>query len=205
MADLKNDRRFANLNRLSTEQLEELLRTAPLLPDSQETSDYYDAIEEVILQRETEHPTGRIQDVDSAWAEFQEQYLSSTGESARLYPEERSEMSTLSVKTNKTHAKNIFRKVVTIAATIAVVFMSMIAAQAAGVDIFGSLARWTEETFHFNGGDSTPAADGTRPQVEDETYLAIQAEVDKLGIDMNCKKSIPPIQEQRNGRMLTVF
>ena len=48
MADLKNDRRFANLNRLSTEQLEELLRTAPLLPDSQETSDYYDAIEEVI-------------------------------------------------------------------------------------------------------------------------------------------------------------
>ena len=184
MADLKNDRRFANLNRLSTEQLEELLRTAPLLPDSQETSDYYDAIEEVILQRETEHPTGRIQDVDSAWAEFQEQYLSSTGESARLYPEERSEMSTLSVKTNKTHAKNIFRKVVPIAATIAVVFMSMIVAQAAGVDIFGSLARWTEETFHFNGGDSTPAADGTRPQVEDETYLAIQAEVDKLGIDV---------------------
>ena len=184
MADLKNDRRFANLNRLSTEQLEELLRTAPLLPDSQETSDYYDAIEEVILQRETEHPTGRIQDVDSAWAEFQEQYLSSTGESARLYPEERSEMSTLSVKTNKSHAKNIFRKVVPIAATIAVVFMSMIVAQAAGVDIFGSLARWTEETFHFNGGDSTPAADGTRPQVEDETYLAIQAEVDKLGIDV---------------------
>ena len=184
MADLKHDRRFANLNRLSTEQLEELLRTAPLLPDSQETSEYYDAIEEVILQRETEHPTGRIQDVDSAWAEFQEQYLSSTGESARLYPEERSEMPTFSVKTNKSHAKNIFRKVVPIAATIAVVFMSMIVAQAAGVDIFGSLARWTEETFHFNGGDSTPAADGTRPQVEDETYLAIQAEVDKLGIDV---------------------
>lgn len=184
MADLKHDRRFANLNRLSTEQLEELLRTAPLLPDSQETSEYYDAIEEVILQRETEHPTGRIQDVDSAWAEFQEQYLSSTGESARLYPEERSEMSTFSVKTNKSHAKNIFRKVVPIAATIAVVFMSMIVAQAAGVDIFGSLARWTEETFHFNGGDSTPAADGTHPQVEDETYLAIQAEVDKLGIDV---------------------
>lgn len=93
-------------------------------------------------------------------------------------------MSTFSVKTNKSHAKNIFRKVVPIAATIAVVFMSMIVAQAAGVDIFGSLARWTEETFHFNGGDSTPAADGTRPQVEDETYLAIQAEVDKLGIDV---------------------
>ena len=184
MADLKHDRRFANLNRLSTEQLEELLRTAPLLPDSQETSDYYDAIEEVILQRETEHPTGRIQDVESAWAEFQEQYLPSTGESAQLYLEERSEAPTLSVSTNKVYAKSIFRKVVPIAATIAVVFMSMIVAQAAGVDVFGSLARWTEETFHFNGGGSAPAADEARPQVEDETYLAIQAEVDKLDIDV---------------------
>jgi len=184
MADLKNDRRFANLNRLSTEQLEELLRTAPLLPDSQETSDYYDAIEEVILQRETEHPTGRIQDVDSAWAEFQEQYLSSTGESARLYPEERSEMSTLSVKTNKSHAKSIFRKVVPIAAAIAIVFMSMIVAQAAGVDVFGSLARWTEETFHFNDGNGTPAAETGHPPVGDKTYRAIQTEVDNLDIDV---------------------
>lgn len=184
MADLKHDRRFANLNRLSTERLEELLRTAPLLPDSQETSDYYDAIEEVILQRETEHPTGRIQDVDSAWAEFQEQYLSPASESAQLYPEERSEAPALSVSTNKAYAKSIFRKVVPIAATIAVVFMSMIVAQAAGVDVFGSLARWTEETFHFNGGNSTPAVDGARPQVEDETYLAIQAEVDNLDIDV---------------------
>ena len=43
---------------------------------------------------------------------------------------------------------------------------------------------WTEETFHFNGGGSTPAADGTRSLVEDETYLAIQAEVDELDIDI---------------------
>ena len=93
-------------------------------------------------------------------------------------------MPVLSVKANKSYAKNIFRKVVPIAATIAVVFMSMIVAQAAGVDIFGSLARWTEETFRFNGGDSAPAANGARPQVEDETYLAIQAEVDKLDIDI---------------------
>lgn len=184
MADLKHDRRFANLNRLSTEQLEELLRTAPLLPGGQETSDYYDAIEEVILQRETEHPTGRIQDVDSAWAEFQEQYLSQTGESAQGYPEERSEMPTLSVSTNKAYVKNIFRKVVPIAATIAVVFLSMFAAQAAGVDVFGSLARWTEERFHFSGGTGRPAEAAARPESEDETYLAIQAEVDKLGIEI---------------------
>ena len=49
MADFKNSRRYENLSRLSIEQLEELLRTAPFLSDSQETSEYYDAIEEVIL------------------------------------------------------------------------------------------------------------------------------------------------------------
>lgn len=184
MADSKSKRRYETLNRLSIEQLEELLRTAPFMPDDQETSEYLDAIEEVILQRETEHPTGRIQDVDSAWAEFQEHYLPSASGSSETSPEERSEMLTRSITKNGPYAKRLFRKVLPIAATIAVVFMSMIAAQAAGVDVFGSLARWTEETFHFNGGGSTPAADGTRSLVEDETYLAIQAEVDELDIDI---------------------
>lgn len=184
MADSKSKRRYETLNRLSIEQLEELLRTAPFMPDDQETSEYLDAIEEVILQRETEHPTGRIQDVDSAWVEFQEHYLPSASGSSETSPEERSEMLTRSITKNGPYAKRLFRKVLPIAATIAVVFMSMIAAQAAGVDVFGSLARWTEKTFHFNGGGSTPAVDGARPQVEDETYLAIQAEVDKLDIDV---------------------
>ena len=180
MADLKSGRRLENLKRLSTEQLEELLRTAPVLSGDQETSEYYDAIEAVLLQRETEAPTGRLSDLDASWEEFRRQYAAPEGRGLRLYSDGDQE----TPPSAGARSSAVFRKVLPIAATIAVVFMSMIAAQAAGVDIFGSLARWTEETFHFNGGDSTPAADGTRPQVEDETYLAIQAEVDKLGIDV---------------------
>lgn len=180
MADLKSSRRLENLKRLSTEQLEELLRTAPVLSGDQETSEYYDAIEAVLLQRETEAPTGRLSDLDASWEEFRRQYAAPEGRGLRLYSDGDRE----SPPSAGSRSSAVFRKVLPIAATIAVVFMSMIAAQAAGVDVFGSLARWTEETFHFNGGDSTPVADGTRPQVEDETYLAIQAEVDKLGIDV---------------------
>lgn len=180
MADLKSSRRLENLKRLSTEQLEELLRTAPVLSGDQETSEYYDAIEAVLLQRETEAPTGRLSDLDASWEEFRRQYAAPEGRGLRLYSDGDRE----TPPSAGSRSSAVFRKVLPIAATIAVVFMSMIAAQAAGVDVFGSLARWTEETFHFNGGDSTPAADGTRPQVEDETYLAIQAEVDKLGIDV---------------------
>lgn len=180
MADLKSSRRLENLKRLSTEQLEELLRTAPVLSGDQETSEYYDAIEAVLLQRETEAPTGRFSDLDASWEEFRRQYAAPEGRGLRLYSDGDQE----TPPPAGARSSAVFRKVLPIAATIAVVFMSMIVAQAAGVDVFGSLARWTEETFHFNGGGSAPAADGTRPQVEDETYLAIQTEVDKIGIDV---------------------
>lgn len=41
------------------------------------------------------------------------------------------------------------RGLVTVAATMAVLLALMIGAQAAGIDVFGNLARWTEETIHF--------------------------------------------------------
>ena len=138
MANFKNNRRYENLKRLSIEELETMLRTAPFLSDSQETSEYYDAIEEVILERETETPTGRLSDLDSSWEEFQQQYASPEGRGMRLYPEEeRSEVSVLSTESNKPLARSLFRKVVPLAAVIAVVFITMIAVQAAGVDVFG--------------------------------------------------------------------
>ena len=69
----KNSEKYAYLNRLSTEQLEELLRM-----DAEEArpgnEDVVFHILEVIEQRENEHPTGRVPDVDKAWAEFQEYY-----------------------------------------------------------------------------------------------------------------------------------
>lgn len=41
------------------------------------------------------------------------------------------------------------RGLVTVAAAMAAVLALMIGAQAAGIDVFGNLARWTDETFHF--------------------------------------------------------
>lgn len=47
-----------------------------------------------------------------------------------------------------------------IAATLAVMFACMITAQAFGIDIFGAIARWTEETFHFESSSkSVPNVD----------------------------------------------
>lgn len=41
------------------------------------------------------------------------------------------------------------RAIVTIAATVSILFVLMIGAQAAGIDVFGNLARWTNEVFFF--------------------------------------------------------
>ena len=183
MADFKNRRRYENLNRLSIEQLEELLRTAPFLSDSQETSEYYDAIEEVILRRETETPTGRLSDIDSAWAEFQQEYASPEGRGQRLYPDEEGSDMTANAERGKTRSiHGIFRKAGLIAAAIAAVLACMVAAQAAGLDVFGALAHWTNETFHFNHGETGSVLEAPQVQSENEDYLAIKAEVDKMGI-----------------------
>ena len=79
----KNDEKYAYLNQLSTEQLEEILRMD--LEDAKlgnENAIFH--ILEVIEQREKELPTGRIPDINEAWGEFQAYYHVPEGEAASL-------------------------------------------------------------------------------------------------------------------------
>ena len=39
--------------------------------------------------------------------------------------------------------------VITVAATVALLFALMVGAQAAGLDVFGNLAKWTDDLFWF--------------------------------------------------------
>lgn len=57
----------------------------------------------------------------------------------------------------------IRRMVVTLAAAMALLFALMIGAQAAGMDIFGSLARWTDEHFFF-----IFSSEGTAQNIENQ-------------------------------------
>lgn len=43
----------------------------------------------------------------------------------------------------------VFRRLGLVAAVIAVLFATLLAAQATGVDLWGVVARWSDETFHF--------------------------------------------------------
>ena len=148
----------AYLEQLSTEQLEDILR-ADLASEDQENDESVFHILEVLEKREKENPTGRLPDTDQAWKEFQQYYNIPEGEGQSLYPV-RSDPETQSAPTSTKKSRRFRpRKILIVAAVLVLMFGSMLTAQAAGVDVFGAIGRWTEEKFHF---EITPASeDGT--------------------------------------------
>lgn len=148
----------AYLEQLSTEQLEDILR-ADLASEDQENDEAVFHILEVLEKREKENPTGRLPDTDQAWKEFQQYYNIPEGEGQSLYPV-RSDPETQPAPTStKKNRRFRPRKVLVVVAVLVLMFGSMLTAQAAGVDVFGAIGRWTEEKFHF---EITPASeDGT--------------------------------------------
>lgn len=146
MAD--SSRRYSYLEHLSVDRLEELLDLA-VNTDEEEKTEYVDAILEVIVRKEKESPTGRLTDVDKAWADFQTYYNTEDGRGQTLhFTEEPKGFAETKPAKNRTLRK--VWKTVLLAATIAICLLfSMVAAQAAGFDILGALARWTDDVFTF--------------------------------------------------------
>ncbi|MGM9564476.1 hypothetical protein [Evtepia sp.] len=74
-----------HLDRLSTEQLEVLLRADLADPDQSKEAVIFHILN-VLEQREQKAPTGRLPDADQAWTEFKQFYDIPEGESQTLYP-----------------------------------------------------------------------------------------------------------------------
>ena len=72
-----------------------------------------------------------------------------------------------------------FRTALVAAATIVFVFASMIVAQAAGLDVFGAMARWTGEVFSF--GDISDEGATDLPDGE-AVYSTLQEALDAYGV-----------------------
>lgn len=80
-------------------------------------------------------------------------------------------------------SRGALRRTVPVAAAAALILGTMISAQAMGVDVFGKIARWTEETFHFSSVEQAavitkyPLAEGERM-----TFETLEDAVDAFGI-----------------------
>ena len=136
-------------DQLSTEQLEDILR-ADIASPNQTNDETVFHILEVLEKREKENPSGRLPDVDQSWQEFQKYYNIPEGEGQSLYPIRNSQEKRSASVPTKTRRVFRPRKILVVAAVLILMFGGMLTAQAAGVDVFGAIGRWTEETFHFD-------------------------------------------------------
>lgn len=141
-----NREKYAYLDQLSTQRLEELLLAAMEDDSGRDTSEAVLHILEVLQKRE-DGLTAEPVDVDRAWKEFRRDYLTPEGEGQALYPcgEDRPE----SAKKPKARRVPVWRTLRVAAATVALLFALMVGAQASGLNVFGALAQWTSETFRF--------------------------------------------------------
>jgi len=151
-----NNSKYAYLYSLSLEELLERLTVAPIPAVSPEKQAYVDALKEAIIEKENENPTGFFPDVDQQWEQFVTQYLPDAKEAA-LEPE-RTEHAVSAQTNQQPHTvppkrvvrfKRVWRTALVAAVAIACMFAVMVTAQAAGVDVFGAMARWTQDVFSF--------------------------------------------------------
>lgn len=167
---------YGFLDQLSTEQLLNLLRADF---DSSEDGDDEQIFQilEVIEKRERERAPDSLPDAAQAWEDFQTYFNTPDGTGRSLYPMRDS--AGKSAAGTARRRRRPLKRLLPLSATVAALTVScMVTAQAIGFDIFGALAQWTEDTFHFITGATDPATEALRQAVQgafDECGVMIPA------------------------------
>ena len=165
----QEQRQYDYLESLSMDRLEEQMYQC-----SEDDPELLDKIVEVIVKKEKEDPTGRLMDVDAAWAEFKAHYMPLGKAESNLHCNDNARhLGGAAVNIGnppeslqpKHRCSGFARGVLSAVVLFSAIFIGMIAVQAAGFDLFGSLARWTDEVLQFTSG--TMPARGEDPSVVD--------------------------------------
>lgn len=181
---------YAYLRQLPIDKLLELLAVAPALSDRPEDEAYMSALEEAIIEKENENPTGFFPDVDQQWNEFVTYYMPSANET-EAEPENLEYTASPQTPQPSTDApskrvirfKLVRRTVLAAAAAIACMLAIMVTAQAAGIDVFGAMARWTEDIFSF--GQIPPdsvVSDNLNGEAAGPEFSSLQEAFDACGM-----------------------
>lgn len=164
MAD-STRRVYSDLDNLTTEELKGIVRADFSCEDIDEDRISYAL--ELIAQREAAQEDGDGIDIDAAWETFHRSYCTEEGTGKSLYdsesvPDARHTVRNISPATKGIKQRKGFvsirRYIAVIAATLVFTFGSMITVQATGVDVFGFLAQWTDEVFHYESTDNSSSA-----------------------------------------------
>ena len=164
-------------------------------------------------RRRINEPTRSPED---AWAEFESDYSGresaySDFAAASVPPEK-------ALHADKQRRKRCSkRKAILLASVICVLLASLMTVQAAGIDVFGAIARWTTELFSFGKTEERRGlvVDGKWPEIDEEQNLqfaSLQDALDFYGVtEVEVPQWIPPeftqeaIAVEQNGVWLTFF
>lgn len=142
---------------MTTAQLEELLRADLDCPQEDaldpETILY---ILDLLERRKGDDPQGE-ETAREKLAQCRALYLP-CDDPASLYAWEENEAAPPTEAPRRRPRLRVVRRLGLVAAVIAVLFATLLAAQAAGVDLWGVIVRWSDETFHFSYQGDGPSS-----------------------------------------------
>lgn len=187
--ELSNSK-YAYLRSLSLEELLERLAIAPIPAVSPEKQAYVDALKEAIIEKENKNPTGFFPDVDQQWEQFITQYLPEIEETVlepeRMEHADSAQSSQQSLKVPPKCAvtfRRVWRTALVAAAAVACMFAIMVTAQAAGIDVFGAMARWTEDVFSFGQiPPNSEVSDNLNGEAAGSEFSSLQEAFDAYGM-----------------------
>lgn len=143
-------RDFSHLDKLSTEELQEILRQDSLLDDDSSDIDAILYITDLLVKRSDS--SNNSKDVEAAWKSFKENYYPYISDPEPLYSFDSPEDEV--VKAKPRHLSRAM-KTLSVAAVLAVVIISgSVTASAFGYNLWGAVAEWTRDTFGFTQGQN---------------------------------------------------
>ena len=163
--------------KMSDDELQNTLRCEMFSEGALDNTQFEMILAEMERRRINE-PTRSPED---AWAEFESDYSGresaySDFAAASVPPEK-------ALHADKQRRKRCSkRKAILLAAVICVLLTSLMTVQAAGIDVFGAIARWTTELFSFGKTEerSGLVVDGKWPEIDEEQNLQFASLQDAL-------------------------
>ena len=138
-------RDFSHLDKLSTEELQEILRQDSLLDDDSSDIDTILYITNLLASRASSSDDSK--DVEAAWKSFKENYYPYISDPEPLYSFDSPEDKVVKAKSRR---PSRVMKTLSVAAVLAVVIISgSVTASAFGYNLWGAVAEWTRDTVGF--------------------------------------------------------
>lgn len=184
------DRKLGDISSLSTNILEIILREdLNSRPEDRLTPAEIQYIVGILQRREEEAGTYESVDLTVAWKQLETKIHFTTNDSTTI-TSENCESSICQMPKNVETVMaarprfKALRKFTTVAAAIGVWLAMMITVQAFGVDVFGAIGHWTDETFRFisslNKNDYVP--EESEAKLADKMRSKISSGLDYYGI-----------------------